>query len=386
MKVIPHSRQSIDSADIQAVAEVLKSDIITQGDLLLRFEKALAKYCGSKYAVCVSSATAGLHLGCLCAGLRKGKEAITSPITFLATANAALYTGADVVFADIDYETADIDPAQIEKKITKKTGAILPVHFGGLPCDMPRISAMAKAKGIAVIEDASHALGAAYKCKGRWIKVGSCKHSDMTVLSFHVLKNITTGEGGAVTTNSRDMYEKLRALRSHGVYKGPDIKKRYGPWYYEMRHIGFNYRITDFQCALGLSQLGKADRFLREKRAVAAIYDKAFEGIKGVATPVFARDKRYAFHLYVLRIDFDKIRMDRRDLMNSLARRGIMTQVHYIPVYRQPYYKKRYSYSGKDFPESEAYYKRALSIPLYNGIMKKDAYRVVETLKALLEA
>src|SRR3989338_10997620 len=295
--MLPYGRQWIDEDDIKAVVEVLRSDWLTKGPKVEEFEKAMAEYCGAKYAVAVSSGTAALHLACLVAGIKQGDEAITSPITFVASANCVLYCGGKPVFADIDKDTYNIDPAEIKKKITKKTRAIIPVHFAGLPCDMGAIKKIAEEYDLIIIEDACHALGAEYgiqnpglRTKEEWIKVGSCSHSDMAVFSFHPVKHITTGEGGAVLTNNEKFYEKLLLFRNHVITKDPEkftnkdlafplssepLIHNPNPWYYEMQELGFNHRITDMQCALGISQLRKLDSFISRRRKIVSIYNQA---------------------------------------------------------------------------------------------------------------
>jgi len=383
MKYIPYGRQYIDKDDIKEVVKVLKSDWLTQGPMVQRFEEALARYCGAKYVVAVSSGTAALHLACLVSGLKKGDEAITSPITFLATPNAVLYTGAKPVFADIDYDTININPEEIEKSITKKTKVILPVHFAGLPCDMPEIARIARKYNLVVIEDACHALGAGYKANGKWIKVGSCKHSDMTVFSFHPVKHITTGEGGAITTNNKKIYEKLKALRSHGIYKDKSVLKK-GQWYYEMRDLGFNYRITDFQCALGISQLKKIGRFIKRRIEITGIYNSFFKNISGAEIPFSGNGFKSSWHIYALKIDYKYFGLKRQAFMDALKKRGITTQVHYIPVYKQPFYKTNYKSSFRRYPGAEAYYEKALTLPVYPGIADKDIKRILYCIRRVL--
>jgi len=382
MKYIPYGRQSIDKDDIKEVIKVLKSDWLTQGPMVQRFEESLAKYCGAKYVVAVSSGTAALHLACLAAGLKKGDEAITSPITFLATPNVVLYTGAKPVFADIDYDTVNIKPEDIKKNISKKTKVVLPVHFAGLPCDMPEIAKIARKYNLIVIEDACHALGAEYKTNGKWIKVGSCKHSDMTVFSFHPVKHITTGEGGAITTNNKKLYEKLKILRNHGIYKNKIVIKK-KPWYYEMRDLGFNYRITDFQCALGISQLKKINRFINRRVEIIDIYSNFFKNIKGIKIPFSANDFKSSWHIYILKINYKYFKLSRLELMEVLKKQGIATQVHYIPVYRQPFYKK-FAFDFKDYPGAESYYERALTLPIYPKMTNGDVARVGNSIRKVL--
>ncbi|MDD5643838.1 MAG: UDP-4-amino-4,6-dideoxy-N-acetyl-beta-L-altrosamine transaminase [bacterium] len=382
MRNIPYGRQHIDSDDIRAVIKVLKSDFITQGPAVSAFEKKLASYCNAKYAVAVSSGTAALHLACLAIGLSKGDEVVTSPITFLATANSILYSAAKPVFADIDYETVNTDPAEIKKAITSKTRAVLPVHFAGLPCDMPETHKIAKKNNLKVIEDACHALGAEYKHNGKWIKVGSCKHSDMTVFSFHPVKHITTGEGGAITTNNRKYYEKLLSLRNHGIVKPYEKCKKTGPWYYEMRALGFNYRMTDIQAALGLSQLDKLDDFVKKRREIADRYKKAFYGMQDMS---FQRELSWAkssYHLFVLNIDFEVMGISRKSLMKMLLKKGIGTQVHYIPLYKQPYYKNVLP-RNRILHNTERYYRRALSIPIFPAMKHSEVSKVAEEIKKI---
>lgn len=384
MKTIPYGRQCIDKSDIDEVIAVLKSDWITQGPKIKEFEEALAKYCGCKYAVAVSSGTAALHLACVVAGLRKSDEAITTPITFLATSNSILYTGAKVVFADINHDTANIDPQEIRKRITRMTKVILPVHLGGLPCDMEQIYKVAKKNGLVVIEDACHALGAGYRFNGRWVKVGSCRHSDMAVFSFHPIKSITTGEGGAVTTNNKNIYNRLLALRSHGIHKNHSLITRHGLWYYEMRELGFNYRITDFQSALGIAQLKKLGFFLKRRQEIAGIYNDRFKDLNNLKLPYNNHSKKHAYHLYALRINFERLKTSRQEFMHRLRQHHIITQVHYIPIYRQPYYKKNYQVRFSNFPKSEDYYKEALSIPIYPEMDDADVNRVANIIKMLV--
>ena len=384
MKHISYGRHCIDQKDLKSVAKALRSDYLTQGPMIEKFERAFADYCGAKYAVCVSSGTTALHLACIVAGLKKGDEAITAPITFLATPNSIIYTGAKPVFADIDYETVNIDPKQITKKISKRTRAILPVHFGGLPCNMPEIFRISKRHELTLIEDACHALGAEYRYKGKWYRVGSCKHSDMTVFSFHPVKHITTGEGGAITTNNYNYYQRLKALRSHGVYKSAEIARKKGSWYYEMRELGFNYRITDFACALGLSQLKKVNKFLSRRREIASAYNKVFEGIDNIKIPFRLEDRKCSYHLYVIKIDFKKYGLSRKIFMNSLKRLGIGAQVHYIPVYSQPYYREHFPSNPNLYPNSEKYYSSAISIPIFPDMSSADMKYVTKTIIKVL--
>jgi UDP-4-amino-4,6-dideoxy-N-acetyl-beta-L-altrosamine transaminase len=383
---IPYGRQSIEQDDVKAVVEVLRSDFLTQGPRIKEFEDAICRYTGAKYAVAVSSGTAALHIAALAAGIKKGDEVITSPITFAASANCVLYCGGKPVFADIQPDTININPEEIKKQITRKTKAIIPVHFAGYPCDLQEIRCIAERHNLVVIEDACHALGAEYKCNGKWFKVGSCKHSDMTVFSFHPVKHITTGEGGAITTNSKKLYEKLKALKNHGMYKG-SVTAQKGPWYYEIRELGFNYRITDFQCALGITQLNKINGFLERRRDLADRYNRTFSDLSDfVGTPYYAdKTKKHAWHLYVLRLKSKSLRQDKKRIFEKLRAQGIGVQVHYIPVFYHPYYKKTLRCSAGDFPNSIRYYKEAMSIPLYECLSNTEQEKVIEVIKAVLK-
>jgi UDP-4-amino-4,6-dideoxy-N-acetyl-beta-L-altrosamine transaminase len=383
MKNIPYGRQFIDDSDIAEVVKVLKSDWITQGPKVREFEKALARYCGAKYAVAVSSGTAALHLACLVAGLKPGDEAITSPITFMATSNSVLYTGAKPVFADIDPETANIDLLEVKKKITANTKAILPIHFAGLPCDISAIDKIAKKNKLKIIEDACHALGAKYKYNGKWVKVGSCVQSDMTVFSFHPVKSITTGEGGAITTNNKEYYEKLIMLRQHGITK--DSSKFLNPyhlshnpdkWYHEMQLLGFNYRITDFQSALGISQLKKLDKFIERRREIAGIYNQAFKNNEFFDLPIEKDYTKSSWHLYPIKLK-DEYKDKKALIFNKLRENGLGVQVHYIPVYLQSYYENL-GYNKGFCPNAEDFYQKEISLPIYPAMSNDDLEQVQE--------
>ncbi|MBN2189752.1 MAG: UDP-4-amino-4,6-dideoxy-N-acetyl-beta-L-altrosamine transaminase [Candidatus Aureabacteria bacterium] len=382
MKNIPYGRQYIDADDIKAVVKVLKSDFITQGPAVGAFEKKLASYCKVKYVVAVSSGTAALHLACLAADLPRHSEVITTPVTFLATANSILYAGLKPVFADIEPDTFNIDPEKISGRISSRTRAIIPVHFAGLPCDMPGIRNISRGKDIIIIEDACHALGAEYTVKGRKHRVGSCAHSDMAVFSFHPVKHITTGEGGAITTNNRKYYERLLRLRSHGVVKPYKKCKEIGPWYYEMRALGFNYRMTDIQAALGGSQMAKLTGFVKKRREIARLYKKFFYGMEEISLQEEPPWAKSAYHLFVLNIDFKVAGIGRKSVMNELADKGIGTQVHYIPIYKQPYYKKILP-GNMLLDNTEDYYRKALSIPIFPSIKHSEVSRIAREVKRL---
>ena len=397
---IPYGRQWIDEADIEEVVEILKSDFLTQGPKVEEFENKLASYCDSRYAVAVSNGTAALHLACLAVNIKEGERVISTPNTFVASTNCVLFCGGKPEFIDIDPRTANIDAEKIENflgtlnyETIANTKAIIPVHFAGLPCNMNKIKEIAIKHDLIIIEDACHALGAEYKHNGEWFKVGSCKHSDMVVFSFHPVKHITTGEGGAILTNSLELYEKLLSLRSHGITKDPQGftneylafdntsssgKKLPNPWYYEMHDLGYNYRITDIQCALGISQLKRINENIERRRSITSMYNDAFKDLCGIQVPMETEKERSSCHLYVLQIDFEKIGKSRTGAMYELRQKGIGTQVHYIPVYLQPYYKERFHYDSDNYPVTERYYNRCLSLPLYPKMNDSEVDYVIE--------
>ncbi|MBP7088051.1 MAG: UDP-4-amino-4,6-dideoxy-N-acetyl-beta-L-altrosamine transaminase [Candidatus Omnitrophica bacterium] len=380
MKKIPYARQLIDKNDIKAVCGVLGADYLTQGPKVSEFESIIASYCQTKYAVAVSSGTAALHLACLAAELKKDDEVITSPITFVASSNAILYTGAKPVFADIDEKDVCIDVEQIAKKINSKTRAIIPVDFAGHPCDLEKIKAVAKRNKCIIIEDAAHALGAKYKGK----IIGSQRYSDMTILSFHAVKNITTGEGGAILTNNKKIYDKLIMLRSHGITRDPKfLKKRHASWYYEMQYLGFNYRLTDVQCALGISQFTKLDYFLQRRKEIVSKYNDSFKNIDEIL-PLQNKDfAESANHLYILRFKFNKFKCRKEKIFEEYHKNGILVNFHYIPVYLQPYYQKL-GYKRGICPKAEQYYRQALTLPLYPAMSDSDVKRVINITKKII--
>jgi len=380
MKTIPYGHQWIDKNDIDKVAEVLESDWITQGPKVEEFESALCKYTGAKYAVVVSSGTAALHIACLAAGIKQSDEVITSPITFVASANCVLYCGGIPVFADIQEDTVNIDPAGIKKKVNQNTKAVIPVHFAGHPCDLQEIKEIAEKYNLLVVEDASHALGAEYRNN----KIGSCKYSNMTVFSFHPVKSITTGEGGAVLTNSEDLYKKLLLFRNHGINRERSklIKKDEGPWYYEMQELGFNYRLTDFQCALGISQLKKLEKFLKRRREIINIYNEELSNIINIILPVEKPYVRSSWHIYYIRLkDPDR----RKNIFERLRKFNIRVQVHYIPVHLQPYYSNNLNYKAGDYPMAEKYYESTITLPLYPKMLDSEVRYVIDILKKELK-
>lgn len=371
--MIPYATQWVDDEDIAAVAQALKTAYLTQGPLVDEFEAKTAAYCGAKYAVAFNSGTSALHGACFAAGLKAGDEAITSPITFVATANAVLYCGAKPLFADIDPQTINLDPAAVAGQITAKTKAILPVHYAGQPCEMATISKLAKERNITVIEDACHALGADYQGK----KIGAGQYSDMTILSFHAVKHITTGEGGMVLTNNKDLYEKLKTFRTHGITRDPKllIEKDPGPWVYEMQALGFNYRLTDFQSALGISQLKKLDQFVARRREIVARYQAAFKNLPGLTTIQEKDVCRSAWHIYPI-----MVKGDRRAIFTALRAKGLGVNVHYIPVYWQPYYRQL-GYQKGLCPRAEAYYQSTITLPLYPKMSEGEVETVIAVVK-----
>jgi perosamine synthetase len=372
---IPYARQWIGKDDIASVVEALQSIYLTQGPLVEEFEKKVANYCGAKYAVAVNSGTSALHAACFAADVCPGAEVITSPITFAATANCILYCGGKPVFADILEDTVCIDPAEIEKKISKTTKVIIPVHYAGHPCELKEIKAIADQHGLIVIEDAAHALGAEYEGN----RIGSCNHSDMTIFSFHAIKHITTGEGGMILTNSSKYYEKLLRFRSHGITRDNLYKKReQQPWFYEMQSLGFNYRLTDFQCALGISQFAKLREFLKRRRKIVNKYQKAFSKIKSIKLPVEKTSVKSAWHIYPI-----QIKDDRKKTFNALKQKGIGVNVHYIPVYLHPFYKEL-GYEKGLCPKAESYYEKTLTLPLFPKMSDKDVEHVIRMVLSIL--
>lgn len=376
--MLSYGRQWIDEEDIQSVIKVLRSDWLTQGPDVDDFEKAVAKYVGARYAVAFNNGTAALHAAYFSAGVEERDEVMTSPITFVSTSNAAAFLRAKPVFVDIDMGTYCIDIEKIEEKITSKTKVIAPVSLGGYPVDMAKINKIAKKHNLITVEDAAHALGAMRNGK----MVG--QEADMTVFSFHPVKPITTGEGGMVVTNNEEYYEKLRMFRTHGITKDKRyLTKNDGPWYYEQHYLGYNYRLTDFQCALGISQLKKIEKFISRRNEIAEIYDEAFKGISLLKTPPKKHEKnwRHAYHIYPLLLDK---KIDKKEIFIDLLEKNIRCQVHYIPVHTQPYYQKTFGYKYGDYPVAEEYYKREITIPLFPKMTDEEVNYVVKSIKEVV--
>lgn len=380
LKTYTYGKQSISWGDIWEVVKVLRSNWLTQGPKIQEFEKALCDYTGSKYAVVVSSGAAALHLTMMCMNLKPTDEVITSPITFLASANCVLYVGGKIKFADIDPRTACIDPNEIEKHITSNTRGIIPVHYAGIPCDMEKISVIAKKHNLFIVEDAAHAIGSEYKKS----KVGSCKYSDMTIFSFHPVKTITTGEGGAITTNNKEFYERMLRLRSHGITKDPALfTKNDGPWYHEMHELGFNYRMTDIQAALGLSQLKCLNKFAQRRKEIVDFYKNAFVDDNRFSLLEEHSDCKVAYHLCPLLVNFDLIKSSKKEIFKRLQENGLNLQVHYIPVHTQPYYQGL-GFKKGDFPKAEKYYEQTISLPLYPDLKDKDLVKIIKIIKNVI--
>lgn len=386
MKSIPYGRQDVNQADIEAVIEVLQSDWLTQGPTIEHFEQKVAEYCGAKYAVAVNSATSALHIACMAAGLGPDDILWTSPNTFVASANCGCYCGAAVDFVDIDFRTYNISVEKLEKKLIhaneegKLPKVVIPVHFSGQSCEMDRISILAKEYGFTVIEDASHAIGGRYKGQ----KVGSGAYSDMTVFSFHPVKVVTTAEGGIVLTNKIELYEKLIRFRSHGITRQQELmtEESHGSWYYQQLDLGYNYRMTDIQAALGLSQMDRLDEFVTRRQGIAEKYNEELQGLP-IVLPWQHPDTYSAYHLYVICLKEDKITKMHKQVFEELRQAGIGVNLHYIPVHTQPYYR-HLGFNWGDFPVSEYYYSTAISIPMYSAMTDADQDYVIKTLKEVL--
>lgn len=383
MSYIPYGKQDISEEDIASVVSVLRSDYLTQGPKVPEFENALANYCGSNHAIAVNSATSALHIACLALGLGEGDFLWTSPITFVASANCGLYCGAKVDFIDIDPRTYNMSAEVLEKKLIQAQTAgtlpkvVVPVHLTGQPCDMEAIHALACKYGFKIIEDASHAVGGRYKN----LPIGNCKYSDITVFSFHPVKIITTAEGGAALTNNPDLASKMNLFRSHGITKDENYfqKNSDGPWYYEQIALGFNYRMTELQAALGVSQLKRVDDFISRRHLLAKRYNELLKDFP-LITPFQIKDGYSAFHLYVIRLDNQSINKSHFQVFEALRGFDIGVNLHYIPVYRQPYYRGM-GFDQNGFPSAEKYYQEAISLPIFSAMSFEEQDEVVDALK-----
>lgn len=385
-KMIPYGRQFISEADIQAVIDVLRSDFLTQGPAIPAFEQAMAEYCGASHAVSANSATSALHIACLALGVGKGDLVWTSSVSFVASANCALYCGADIDFVDIDPKSYNLSTQALSEKLAlaEKNGRlpkiVIPVHLAGQPCDMEGIQALSKRYGFKVIEDASHAIGGKYRDEF----IGNCRYSDITIFSFHPVKIITTGEGGMAMTNDPQLARRMQLLRSHGITRDADemTQEPDGPWYYQQIGLGYNYRMTDIQAALGLSQMRQLNEFVSSRQEIAKQYDKLLQDLP-LRAPWQNPEGYSAFHLYVIRLKLSALKKTHREIFEGLRSMGIGVNLHYMPIYLQPYY------AGFDFkrghcPEAERYYAEAISIPMYPGLIQTEQQRVVDSLVVAL--
>lgn len=369
--MIPYGRQMIEEDDIQAVMDVLKSDYLTTGPKIAEFEKCVADYVGAKYAVAIANGTAALHAACFAAGIEEGDEVITSPLTFAASANCVMYCGGTPVFADVDPATYNIAPDDIKRKITDRTKAVIPVHLAGQPCDIDAIHKIAEEHHLIVIEDGAHALGSVYKGH----KIGAL--SDMTIFSFHPVKPITTGEGGMITTDNEELYQRLCLFRSHGITRDESrMTRSEGGWFYQQMELGYNYRITDIQCALGCSQIKKLERFLTRRRELAKRYDEAFQDCPHLITPYQLPETDSGYHLYIIQV----VDCDRKQVFDNLRTKGIGVNVHYIPVYYHPYYRE-HGYRNVCCPNAEQLYERFISIPLHQGMTDEEQDYIIKAIK-----
>ena len=387
--MIYYGKQNISEEDIQAVEAVMRSDFLTQGPAIQRFERRVADYCGAKYAVAVTNATSALHIACKAAGLGQGDMLWTSPITFTASANCGRYCGADVDFVDIDADTYNMDPEVLARKLQAARAAgysghlpkvVVPVHLAGQACDMQRIHALAQEYGFTVIEDASHATGADYLGG----KVGSCQFSDMTVFSFHPVKIITTGEGGMVLTNSEELYQKLCLSRCHGITRDPALMNHAsaGPWYYQQVELGCNYRMTDIQAALGYSQMERLDAFVARRRQLVARYNTLLQGLP-LRTPRVMAGANPSWHIYIVRLNLTRVKTSKRQTFTEMKERGVTLNLHYIPVHTQPYYAQL-GHKPEECPVAMQYYREAFTLPLYYTLTEAEQDEIVGALREVL--
>ena len=387
LKYIPYGRQDISEADIKAVVDVLRSDWLTQGPMVPRFEQAVADYCGAAYGIAVNSATSALHIACLALDIGPGDRLWTSPVTFVASANCGRYCGADVDFVDIDPRSYNMCADALAEKLSEAEKAgrlpsiVVPVHLAGQPCNMAAIHKLSKQYGFKIIEDASHAIGGGYRDES----IGSCRYSDITVFSFHPVKIVTTAEGGMAMTNDAAIADRMQRLRTHGITRDPKLMSREpdGPWYYEQIELGLNYRMTDIQAALGISQLERLDNYVARRGNIAQHYDERLADLS-VRTPVQHKHGQSAWHLYVVRLQLKKLGKSHRQVFEMLRERGIGVNLHYIPVHLQPFYRTL-GFAEGDFPEAEQYYAEAISLPMFPTMSEEEQDRVVDTLREVLE-
>lgn len=381
--MIPYGKQTIDNSDIKSVVKVLKSDYLTQGPIVNIFEKKFSEYTNSKYAIASNSATSSLILACRALNVSKGDWVWTSAITFVASSNCAIHCGANVDLVDISLKDYNICVNDLERKlkIAKKKGilpkVVIPVHLSGNPCDLKKINKLSKKYGFKIIEDASHAIGSIYQKS----KIGSCKYSDITVFSFHPVKIMTTGEGGMCTTNDLDLYNKIKRLSSHGVTRDPNemTEVPHGPWYYQQIDLGYNFRMTEIRAALGLNQLKKINKFTKKRNQIASKYNKLLERLP-IYTPQISNNNYSSFHLYIIRIN-EKNLYSRNKIFEHLLSQSIFVNLHYIPIYKHPFYKKKYKFKLSDFPNSELYYKQAISLPIFPNLLNSDQKKIVNAIK-----
>lgn len=377
--MLPYGKQSVDESDIKAVVKVLKSEYLTTGPMVKKFEKAFAEYIGTKYAVSVSNGTAALHCAMFALNIGLGDELIVPPITFVSTANSIIFQRGTPIFSDVTPQALLLDPELVKSKITKRTKGIISVDYAGQPCDYDRLSFIADQYGLPLVVDGCHALGAKYKNRN----VGTL--GDMTIFSFHPVKHITTGEGGMVTTDNKEYYEKLCLFRNHGI--ADDFRKRElkGTWYYEMGNLGFNYRLADIQCALGLSQLARLPEFIRRRREISIIYNSALKNIKGIEPLCINPDVHHAFHLYVIRILKNEKNLSRADFFLKMRSKGIGVNVHYYPVYLQPFYRKTFGFRPGLCPIAEKKYEEIVSLPIFPAMSDSDVRKVINAIKEIFE-